>query len=78
MITYSSVAQSLFLLTVKRLHEFSAPRYVSSSKMCTAVIQLVLKSDASSSIVPSSGLYTRREMDFIRSPTTMKSPRDST
>ena len=51
----SSVLASEFRRSVNRLNEFSAPRYASSSSASTAVIQLGLKSRASSTMADSLG-----------------------
>ena len=78
----SSVVASAFFCATKRLSEFSEPRYVSSSRKATLVIQLAAQSRASSMIAgglpaepETPPLHWRRESDFIRSPTRMKSPR---
>mmetsp|Transcript_2852 Transcript_2852/g.10331 ORF Transcript_2852/g.10331 Transcript_2852/m.10331 type:complete len:236 (+) Transcript_2852:362-1069(+) len=75
----SSVIADMLRATVNKFKLFSAPRYVSSSSnISIAVIQLALKSRAVSSIAPSSGLYSNKDMDFIKSPTKIQSPRVAT
>mmetsp|Transcript_40859 Transcript_40859/g.132366 ORF Transcript_40859/g.132366 Transcript_40859/m.132366 type:complete len:252 (-) Transcript_40859:738-1493(-) len=72
----SSVCASVRLRAAKRLSAFSAPRKVSSSRKATAVIQLALTSRASS--VSSPADHCSSVIDFIRSPTRMKSARACT